>query len=127
MSDTQQTAARNGLNDQGQGTEKTQPADPADIGYLDRPGTRKILWLALYGVCAIFAALGVYGAIAHWMHPYFTLDGLPVFYALAGAMGALVLGVGGRLVSQLLMKPADYYDRPADERRPEPSAEGAND
>ncbi|GGD09299.1 hypothetical protein [Aquisalinus flavus] len=93
--------------------------ETGDTGFFEKPGMRKILWVALLASCAIFAALGIYGMVAGWMHPYFTLDGLPVFYALAGAIVAAVLGAGGRLLSEALTKPSDYYDSPADETRPD--------
>ena len=100
-------------------THHTPATDEAgDAGFFEKPATRKMLWIALLALCAVFAALGIYGMIAHWMHPYFVLDGLPVFYALAGAVVAVVLGAGARLLSSALTKPADYYDSPADERKP---------
>lgn len=92
--------------------------ETGDIGFFEKPATRRILWGALLAGCAIFAALGIYGLVAHWMHPYFTLDGLPVFYALAGAVAAAVLGAGGRILSEALTRPSDYYDSPADQTRP---------
>ncbi|NHK29564.1 hypothetical protein FF098_016775 [Parvularcula flava] len=102
--------------------------DPDDLGFFEKPGTIRMMWIVLIALCVVVAALGVAGMILHWMHPYFTLDALPVFYALVGAVAATVIGAGGRLLSQMLTMAPDYYDSDADLRHPQDgNAEGGHD
>lgn len=85
-----------------------------DTGLFEKPAIVRILWIGLIAACVVLAALGVYGAIEHWLHPYFDVAEFPLFFGVAGAITAAALALGGAFLSRLLTRPADYYDRPDD-------------
>lgn len=90
--------------------------DNDDPGFFDMPGTIRALWVILILLCAVFAGLGVLGAIRHWMHPYFGVDQLPVFYAIMGFGAFAFIVLAGQHLRKILMRSETYYDAQEDQQ-----------
>lgn len=65
---------------------------------------------ALYALCA---ALLIGEVIIH-RHSYFAFEALPLFFVGLGLVGLVLLLIGGRVLTALVSRNADYYAEAAD-------------
>lgn len=77
-----------------------------EIGFFDRPKNRKILWRIFTGSLLTLLVLDFFTN----KHPYFFWDGMPVFYALFGFAGCVLLVVIAKNLRPFLKRKEDYYD-----------------
>ena len=74
--------------------------------WLARPGTIRLLWIALISYLALLLAAG-----AVFPHkPYFGLDGIFAFAAWYGFAACVALVVGSKAIAIFLKRPDTYYD-----------------
>lgn len=90
--------------------------DPDEIGFFEKPGTIRALWIILIALCVLFAGLGFVGAALHWMHPHYAVDAIPVFYALMGFGAFAFIVLAGQHLRKILMRDETYYDSAADQQ-----------
>ncbi|MBB4658528.1 hypothetical protein [Parvularcula dongshanensis] len=76
----------------------------------ERPRTIRIIWIVLIASCVLFAALGFVLAAMHEMHPHFTADAFPAFYAVVGFVSFAFIVLAGQHLRRILMRPEGYYD-----------------
>ncbi|MHC1790582.1 hypothetical protein [Solidesulfovibrio sp.] len=79
---------------------------PKEFDLFDRPKTRRLLWLALWGACAGVVALQFFAS----PEPHFGFDDFPGFSALFGFVACVALILIAKALGYLLKKPTDYYD-----------------
>jgi len=76
-------------------------------GYFDRPGTRRLLWLLLWGLCALSVAAEFFID----KHPHFAAEKFFGFFAILGFVACAGLIVIAKGLGFLLKAGVDYYDR----------------
>lgn len=85
----------------------------------DRPLNVRRLLRLLYACCVTVLALDIF-IHRHIEHPW---EELPGFYPLYGFAGSLILVLAAKGLRQLVMRPADYYQRRDLPKHPENSEE----
>lgn len=81
----------------------------------ERAGTQRLLWIALWALCAASAIGGFVLAATGGMYPHFTFDRLPVFYGVMGFGAFSFIVLVGQHLRKILMRPENYYqDNPSD-------------
>lgn len=89
-------------------SETPKEGNRQDDGYwVDRRGRMTLLYRALWGLCAVFAAADFF--FAH--HPVFKIEGFPVFYGLFGFIATIGLVLGARALRRIVRRDEGYYDR----------------
>jgi len=88
-----------------------RPGEPRR--YLDDPANVTRLWRRFVILCAIVAALDIFGLIGILYHRHASLfvEGLPGFYAGWGFVGIVALIFGAKQLRRMVMRPEDYYER----------------
>ncbi len=80
--------------------------DGKEFDFFDRPSTRRMLWIALWGACAIVVLLQVFAA----PEPHFGFDGFIGYTALFGFIACTALILIAKGLGFILKKPVDYYN-----------------
>ena len=75
-------------------------------GFFDKPGTRRMIWIALIVLCAGFAIAG----LLIDTHGYFHVEDIGVFYGVFGFVVFSFIVLVGQHLRRILMRPEDYYD-----------------
>ena len=75
-------------------------------GFFEKPGTIKILWVLLYGVCLLTLVPDLF---IH-RHPHFAYDDYFGFFALLGFVACALLIIAAKGIGLMLKKKEDYYD-----------------
>ena len=73
---------------------------------LEKPGTTKILWILLYGICGL--TVGAEFFIERT--PHFTIDNFFGFYAVLGFACCAVLIILAKGIGFILKRKEDYYN-----------------
>lgn len=74
--------------------------------WLARPGTIRMLWIALSSFLALLLVAGA--AFPH--KAYFGLDGVFAFAAMYGFAACVLLVLGSKAIAIFLKRPDTYYD-----------------
>ena len=75
-------------------------------GFLEKPGTIRILWILLYLVCGLTLVPELFIE----RHDYFGIDHYFSFYAGLGFISCALLIILAKGLSYILKKNVDYYD-----------------
>lgn len=79
-----------------------------DPGWFDR---KKNINLLIWGLAASCAVLTV-AEFLYVKHPYFGVDGWPLFYGIFGFVAFICIVFAGLGLRKLIMRREDYYDPP---------------
>ena len=84
----------------------TMSQNNESLGFFERPGTIKILWVLLYGICAFTLVPEFF---IH-RHPHFAYDNYFGFFAVLGFVACALLIILAKGIGFFLKKKEDYYD-----------------
>lgn len=82
------------------------PQSEKELHWLVRPSTIRKLWIAFSVVLVL--TLGAQFFVH--VHDYFTVDGVPGFYAFFGFFSCVAMVVVAKLLGLLLKRPDTFYD-----------------
>ena len=77
-----------------------------EFDLFDKPATRKLLWVLLWGACAVSVLLEFF---VH-RHPHFKADAIFGFYALLGFVACIAMILLAKFLGIFLKVGEDYYD-----------------
>ncbi len=83
---------------------------PEEMSWFEKPGSIKLMWIILIGLCVLSAVAGVVASFMHLMHPYTIADKFPVFYGVYGFAAFMFIVLAGQHLRKILMRDEDYYD-----------------
>lgn len=86
------------------------PILPEEQSVWEKPGTIRLIWIALIALCVFFAAAGFWLAYGHKMHPHFEIDKFPAFYGVVGFVSFSFIVLAGQHLRKILMRDEDYYE-----------------
>ena len=75
-------------------------------GFFEKPGTIKVLWVLLFGVCLLTLVPDFF---IH-RHPHFAYDDFFGFFAVLGFIACALLIIAAKGIGLMLKKKEDYYD-----------------
>lgn len=81
-----------------------------DPSLFERPGFVRGLVFALYGLCVVLGALGVYFQMRGDMHGHFDFEEWPLFFGLFGFLGYSFIVFTAKGLRTVLKREEDYYD-----------------
>ncbi|MEM6648930.1 MAG: hypothetical protein AAF603_01625 [Pseudomonadota bacterium] len=76
----------------------------------EKPGTLKVIWVFLIASCGAAALGGFILAAQDKMHPHFTIDQFPAFYAVVGFVSFSFIVLAGQHLRKILMRDENYYN-----------------
>lgn len=76
----------------------------------ERPGFVRGLVLALYGLCVVLAAIGVYLQMKGDFHGHFDFEEWPLFFGLFGFAGYTFIVFTAKGLRRFLKREEGYYD-----------------
>lgn len=85
---------------------KNKGPNKKEFDFFDKPGNR--IMLAVVYIVTLVALI-----ISDFFipkHPYFSVEGIPVFYAVYGFVGCVLLVVIAKQMRLFLRREEDYYD-----------------
>lgn len=82
-----------------------------EFDLFDRPATRKLLWILLWGACGLSVLLELF---VH-RHPHFEADAFFGFYAILGFVSCTAMILLAKALGIFLKVDEDYYDEDDDE------------
>lgn len=83
-----------------------EPQFEKEPHWLVRPSTIRKLWIGF----AVILGLTLAAQLFVHLHEYFTVDGVPGFYAFYGFFSCVAMVVVAKLLGLLLKRPDTFYD-----------------
>jgi len=84
-----------------------------EFDWFDRPKSRRLLWILLWGVCGLFLLL----EFTIKRKAAFTIEKMPFFFAILGFVACAVSILIAKGLGYILKVPEDYYE-PEEDRLP---------
>jgi asparagine N-glycosylation enzyme membrane subunit Stt3 len=77
-----------------------------ELDFFEKPKNKKALWIIYIAILVLLLTIDLFIP----QHAHFYWDGIPVFYALFGFAGCVLLAVIAKNLRPFLKREENYYD-----------------